>query len=195
MIKLDSEGSQQTILYLKTYVDTLHSLCAVDIFVGHDICLISPECTERYYLSKTRSDGEVPVVPAGERNGGGGAGGTGYHHHPATASPTATVAAAAAAATAAAGGWPPGLSLELDPVAAAWGRKLYPGSGSSRVAGPGLMFGLHHPAHHPQDAAAAAAAAAAGLHHHHQPRGPSLKEEPMPSARSWMQTAVADQNG
>ncbi|VEN54238.1 unnamed protein product, partial [Callosobruchus maculatus] len=57
------------------------------------------------------------------------------------------------------------------------------------------MFGLHHPAHHPQDAAAAAAAAAAGLHHHHQPRGPSLKEEPMPSARSWMQTAVADQNG
>nr|CAH7761062.1 unnamed protein product [Callosobruchus chinensis] len=76
-------------------------------------------------LTKTRSDGEVPVVPAGERNSGGGGG---YHHHPATASPTATAAAAAAAATAAAGGWPPGLSLELDPVAAAWGRKLYPGT-------------------------------------------------------------------
>ncbi|KAG5895393.1 hypothetical protein JTB14_018747 [Gonioctena quinquepunctata] len=80
----------------------------------------------------------------------------------------------------------PALSLtahELDPVAAAWGRKLYPGTGTSRVAGPGLMFGLHHH----QDAS--------GLHHHHQPRGPSLKEEPLTSTRSWMQSSVSDQNG
>ncbi|KAJ8911630.1 hypothetical protein NQ315_015171 [Exocentrus adspersus] len=79
----------------------------------------------------------------------------------------------------------PALSLtghELDPVAAAWGRKLYPGTGTSRVAGPGLMFGLHHH----QDATA-------GLHHHHQPRGPSLKEEPLTTARSWMQSTVSDQ--
>ncbi|RZC31753.1 hypothetical protein BDFB_005587 [Asbolus verrucosus] len=45
------------------------------------------------------------------------------------------------------------------------------------------MFGLHHH----QDAA--------GLHHHHQPRGPSLKEEPLSTTRSWMQPAVPDQNG
>ncbi|CAH1119008.1 unnamed protein product [Phaedon cochleariae] len=45
------------------------------------------------------------------------------------------------------------------------------------------MFGLHHH----QDAT--------GLHHHHQPRGPSLKEEPLSTARSWMQTTVSDQNG
>lgn len=57
------------------------------------------------------------------------------------------------------------------------------GTGTSRVAGPGLMFGLHHH----QDAT--------GLHHHHQPRGPSLKEEPLTTARSWMQTTVSDQNG
>ncbi|XP_060526367.1 transcription factor collier isoform X2 [Cylas formicarius] len=45
------------------------------------------------------------------------------------------------------------------------------------------MFGLHHH----QDAGAGT------LHHHHQPRGPSLKEEPL--ARGWMQGGVADQNG
>ncbi|XP_022906622.1 transcription factor collier isoform X4 [Onthophagus taurus] len=45
------------------------------------------------------------------------------------------------------------------------------------------MFGLHHH----QDAA--------GLHHHHQPRGPSLKEEPLTATRSWMQPTVPDQNG
>ncbi|XP_057655279.1 transcription factor collier isoform X2 [Diorhabda carinulata] len=45
------------------------------------------------------------------------------------------------------------------------------------------MFGLHHH----QDAT--------GLHHHHQPRGPSLKEEPLSTARSWMQGTVSDQNG
>lgn len=80
----------------------------------------------------------------------------------------------------------PALSLptpDLDPVTAAWGRKLYPGTGAPRVAGPGLMFGLHHH----QDAT--------GLHHHHQPRGPSLKEEPLSTARSWMQPSVPDQNG
>ncbi|KAL1517140.1 hypothetical protein ABEB36_000946 [Hypothenemus hampei] len=43
------------------------------------------------------------------------------------------------------------------------------------------MFGLHH--HHDPSG---------GLHHH-QPRGPSLKEEPL--ARGWMQSGVADQNG
>lgn len=80
----------------------------------------------------------------------------------------------------------PALSLpapDLDPVAAAWGRKFYPSTGGPRVAGPGLMFGLHHH----QDAA--------GLHHHHQPRGPSLKEEPLTTTRSWMQPTVPDQNG
>ncbi|KAF5297229.1 hypothetical protein FQR65_LT10045 [Abscondita terminalis] len=80
----------------------------------------------------------------------------------------------------------PALSLpapDLDPVAAAWGRKLYPGTGGPRVAGPGLMFGLHHH----QDAA--------GLHHHHQPRGPSLKEEPLTTTRAWMQPSMQDQNG
>lgn len=80
----------------------------------------------------------------------------------------------------------PALSIpapELDPVAAAWGRKLYPGSGAPRVAAPGLMFGLHH---HQE---------AAGLHHHHQPRGPSLKEEPLTATRAWMQPTVPDQNG
>ncbi|CAH0553239.1 unnamed protein product [Brassicogethes aeneus] len=45
------------------------------------------------------------------------------------------------------------------------------------------MFGLHHH----QDAT--------GLHHHHQPRGPSLKEEPLSTARSWMQSTGPDQNG
>ncbi|XP_068908844.1 transcription factor collier isoform X3 [Tenebrio molitor] len=45
------------------------------------------------------------------------------------------------------------------------------------------MFGLHHH----QDAT--------GLHHHHQPRGPSLKEEPLSTTRSWMQPTVPDQNG
>ncbi|KAF5295276.1 hypothetical protein FQA39_LY13141 [Lamprigera yunnana] len=80
----------------------------------------------------------------------------------------------------------PALSLpapDLDPVAAAWGRKLYPGTGGPRVAGPGLMFGLHHH----QDAA--------GLHHHHQPRGPSLKEEPLTTTRAWMQPSMQDQTG
>ncbi|KAK9751466.1 Transcription factor COE1 helix-loop-helix domain [Popillia japonica] len=80
----------------------------------------------------------------------------------------------------------PALSLpapDLDPVAAAWGRKLYPGTGTPRVTGPGLMFGLHHH----QDATS--------LHHHHQPRGPSLKEEPLTTTRSWMQPTVPDQNG
>lgn len=80
----------------------------------------------------------------------------------------------------------PALSLpapDLDPVAAAWGRKLYSGSGGPRVAGSGLMFGLHHH----QDATS--------LHHHHQPRGPSLKEEPLTASRSWMQPSVPDQNG
>ncbi|VEN54239.1 unnamed protein product, partial [Callosobruchus maculatus] len=98
------------------------------VYTGTEHRRRSSSTCERAPESKTRSDGEVPVVPAGERNSGGGGGGAGggYHHHPATASPTATAAAAAAAATAAAGGWPPGLSLELDPVAAAWGRKLYP---------------------------------------------------------------------
>ncbi|XP_031333971.1 transcription factor collier-like [Photinus pyralis] len=45
------------------------------------------------------------------------------------------------------------------------------------------MFGLHHH----QDAA--------GLHHHHQPRGPSLKEEPLTTTRAWMQPSMQDQNG
>lgn len=98
--------------------------------------------------------------------------------------------------------WPalalPGGPVDLDPVTAAWGRKLYPppGTGPTRVGTgvtPGsLMFGLHHH----QDAATAA-----GLHHHHQPRGPvtSLKEEPLSgsqlaAARSWMQPAVVDQS-
>ncbi|XP_025828869.1 transcription factor collier isoform X1 [Agrilus planipennis] len=47
------------------------------------------------------------------------------------------------------------------------------------------MFGLHHH----QDATA-------GLHHHHhhQPRGPSLKEEPLTAARSWMSTSIQDPN-
>ncbi|XP_044258308.1 transcription factor collier isoform X2 [Tribolium madens] len=45
------------------------------------------------------------------------------------------------------------------------------------------MFGLHHH----QDAT--------GLHHHHQPRGPSLKEEPLSTTRSWMQPTVPDQTG
>ncbi|XP_044762098.1 transcription factor collier isoform X2 [Coccinella septempunctata] len=94
------------------------------------------------------------------------------------------------------GGYPttspwPALSLpapELDPVAAAWGRKLYSGSagaGPRVAAGPGLMFGLHHHQDH----------ATGGLHHHHQPRGPSLKEEPLSSTRAWMQPSVQDQSG
>ncbi|XP_065157423.1 transcription factor collier isoform X5 [Atheta coriaria] len=45
------------------------------------------------------------------------------------------------------------------------------------------MFGLHHH----QDAG--------GLHHHHQPRGPSLKEEPITTTRAWMQPTVPDQTG
>ncbi|KAK9885049.1 hypothetical protein WA026_009272 [Henosepilachna vigintioctopunctata] len=110
---------------------------------------------------KTRSD---ESLPPSERSGSGG--------YP-TTSP-----------------WP-ALSLpapELDPVAAAWGRKLYSGSaaaGPRVAAGPGLMFGLHHHQDH----------ASGGLHHHHQPRGPSLKEEPLSSTRAWMQPSVQDQNG
>ncbi|GLV31771.1 knot [Carabus blaptoides fortunei] len=85
---------------------------------------------------------------------------------------------------------PAAAPVDLDPVAAAWGRKLYPPPGAG-PARPGLMFGLHHH----QDAAA-------GLHHHHhQPRGPvtSLKEEPLSgtqlaAARSWMQPTTVDQN-
>lgn len=110
---------------------------------------------------KTRSD---ESLPPSERSGSGG--------YP-TTSP-----------------WP-ALSLpapELDPVAAAWGRKLYSGSagaGPRVAAGPGLMFGLHHHQDH----------ATGGLHHHHQPRGPSLKEEPLSSTRAWMQPSVQDQTG
>lgn len=83
--------------------------------------------------------------------------------------------------------------VDLDPVAAAWGRKLYPPPGAGPTRAGGLMFGLHHH----QDPSAG------GLHHHHhhhQPRGPvtSLKEEPLAttqlSARSWMQPAVVDQS-
>ncbi|XP_045483038.1 transcription factor collier isoform X4 [Harmonia axyridis] len=47
------------------------------------------------------------------------------------------------------------------------------------------MFGLHHHQDH----------ATSGLHHHHQPRGPSLKEEPLSSTRAWMQPSVQDQTG
>lgn len=121
---------------------------------------------------KTRSDGDLT---AGER---------GY-----------------AAGSTAASPWPAlGLGpVDLDPVAAAWGRKLYhpgptAGSGPHRpaaaAAAAGLMFGLHH---HQE----------ASLHHHHatQPRGPvtSLKEEPISGpqltvARSWMQPSGVDQN-
>lgn len=112
----------------------------------------------------------------------------------ATASPWPALSLPATAAAAAAAAPPP---VELDPVAAAWGRKLYPPPGPTRGVGPGgLMFGLHHH----QDAATAA-----GLHHHHhhhhQPRGPvtSLKEEPLSTtqlaaARSWMQPPVVDQS-
>ncbi|KAJ9586921.1 hypothetical protein L9F63_019497, partial [Diploptera punctata] len=72
--------------------------------------------------------------------------------------------------------------VDLDPVAAAWGRKLYPPPGVGADAA--TAAGLHH--HH---------------HHHHQPRGPvtSLKEEPLSTtqlaaARSWMQPTVVDQS-
>ncbi|XP_049837733.1 transcription factor collier, partial [Schistocerca gregaria] len=105
--------------------------------------------------------------------------------------------------TTAASPWP-GLGLaapapvELDPV---WGRKLYgpPGAGAGGGVGgrgpaagpgppaPGLVFGLHH---HHQDVAA-------GLHHHHHHhhRGQAtLKEEPLPAARSWALQPPVDQS-
>ncbi|XP_049771038.1 uncharacterized protein LOC126120995 [Schistocerca cancellata] len=89
--------------------------------------------------------------------------------------------------TTAASPWP-GLGLaapapvELDPV---WGRKLYgpPGAGAGGGVGgrgpaagpgppaPGLVFGLHH---HHQDA--------------------TLKEEPLPAARSWALQPPVDQS-
>lgn len=75
--------------------------------------------------------------------------------------------------------------MELDPVAAAWGRKLYPpaAAASHRPSAAGLMFGLHH---HQEV-----------MHHHaaSQPRGPvtSLKEEPVTGRWSMGPTTV-DQN-
>jgi len=46
-----------------------------------------------------------------------------------------------------------------------------------------MMFGLHQEL--------------ANHHHHHQPRGPSLKEEPLAAQlaqRAWMQPGIVDQS-